>query len=234
MTVPALLLLAGLAVTAAPASAQAPPTTAAAGRAGPQALDRVVVRWHAPETGGPARPQFVFERELAFEARIEALADPDADGAAFRERHVRSALDRRVAETLLANLPVLPPPKPAEVAARAELARGLLEQRVRGRPRLVAAAVAEGIGSDELDAMLRRQARASIYLDRMIAPMLEPSELELRELFDTGSTPFEGQAFSAALPAMRRWYIGRRLEQATLAHYQNARSRVTMVIVRGR
>jgi hypothetical protein len=40
-------------------------------------LDRVVVRWSAPETGGPGKPQFIFERELAFEARLESLMDPD-------------------------------------------------------------------------------------------------------------------------------------------------------------
>jgi hypothetical protein len=214
--------------SAVPARAQSKTPTA------PVTLDRVVVRWHAPETGGAPKPQFVFERELAFLARLEALADPDADAATYRERHVRAALDRLVAETLLAALPVLPAARPAEVAARAEMARGLLEQRVRGRPRLVAAAVAEGIGSDELDALLRRQARASIYLDKMIAPMLEPSELELREVFDTGSTPFEGQTFDAALPALRRWFIARKMEQAITAHYQNARARVTMIIVRAR
>lgn len=197
-------------------------------------VDRVVVRWFAPETGGAARPRFVFARELAFEARLEALADPDADGAGHRERHVRAALDRHVAESLLASLPILPSPRPADVATRAELARGVLEQRVGGRARLLDAARVEGIGSDELDALLRRQARASLYLDRMIAPMLEPSEVELREAFESGSTPFSSGPFDRVAPALRRWYVARRLEQATQAHYQNARGRVTMVVVRGR
>src|SRR5262245_17947525 len=225
-----LLALAGLCLSATAGGQTSPAPTPL----GAVALDRVVLRWHAPETGGPAKPQFVFERELAFEARLEALADPDADGAVFRERHIRAALDRHVAETLLASLPVIPPAKPAEVAARAELARGMLEQRVRGRARLVAAAVAEGIGSDELDAMLRRQARASIYLDKMIAPMLEPSELELRELFDSGGAARGGQNFDAALPVLRRQYLSRKMEQAITAHYQNARSRVTMIVVRAK
>jgi hypothetical protein len=214
-----------------------PPSTGSAQSAtaaGAVAVDRVVLRWFAPETGGAARPRFVFARELAFEARLEALADPDSDGAAHRERHVRAALDRHVAESLLASLPVLPAAKPAEVAARAELARGILEQRVGGRARLLEAARAEGIGSDELDSLLRRQARASLYLDRMIAPMLEPSEVELREVFESGGTPFSEAAFDRVAPALRRWYVARRLEQATQAHYQNARGRVTMVVVRGR
>src|SRR5262245_35682425 len=52
-------------------------------------VDRVAVRWYAPETGGVNHPQFVFERELAFEARLEAFTDPDPEGGAYRERHVR-------------------------------------------------------------------------------------------------------------------------------------------------
>ncbi len=43
----------------------------------PVLVDRAVVRFEAPETGGARRPRFVFERELAFEARLEALSDPD-------------------------------------------------------------------------------------------------------------------------------------------------------------
>src|SRR5271168_1430833 len=103
----------------------------------PTILDRVVVRWHAPETGGPPKPQFIFERELAFEARLESLADPDAEPGPYHDRHVRAALDRHIAETLLATLPVLPAPDPRTIAARAEAARAILEQRVHGRARLI-------------------------------------------------------------------------------------------------
>src|SRR5580704_19038105 len=165
------ILTAVLLSASARASAEPPkPAGQAGGRppdrpgapAAPKAvLDRVVVRWHAPETGGPAKPQFVFERELAFEARLESLADPDPEPGPYHERHVRAALDRHIAETLLAALPILPPPAPKAIAVRAEAARALLEQRVHGRAGLIEAAAAEGIGSDELDALLRRQARAS-------------------------------------------------------------------------
>ena len=125
------ILAAVLAVTPAAWPAAAPPARP------PEAmkvLDRVVVRWHAPETGGPARPQFIFERELAFEARLESLADPDPEPGPYHDRHVRAALDRHVAESLLAALPILPAPDPQVVARRAETARGILEDRVHGRP----------------------------------------------------------------------------------------------------
>lgn len=194
-------------------------------------LDRVVVRWYAPETGGPQRPQFIFERELAFEARLESMTDPEPEPGPYRDRHVRAALDRHIAETLLASLPVTPPLKPREVALRAEMARDILEQRVHGRDRLIAAAAAEGITSDELDAMLRRQARASLYLGRMVAPMLEPNVVELRDLHRSGATPYKDQPFDEVAPAIARWYVGQRLNQAVETYYLNARSRVSILVM---
>src|SRR5277367_3800882 len=92
--------------------------------------------------------------ELAFEARLEALADPDPEGGPYHDRHVRAALDQHIAETLLAALPILDAIDPKVLAARAEAARRILEDRVHGRPKLIEAAAAEGIGSDELDALL--------------------------------------------------------------------------------
>ncbi len=224
---PAVFLVFAALALAAPASAQTEARPA-------MLLDRVVVRWHAPETGGVTRPQFVFERELAFEARLEALADPDPDPAPFTDRHVRAALDRHIAETLLASLPVLPAPDSTEIANRAEVARAVLEQRVRGRDKLIAAAKAEGIGSDEIDAFLRRQARASLYIDRMVAPMLAPSDPELRALLRTGTTPFTGKPYEQISVALGRWVMAKRLNEATAAYFQTARSRVTATIVRSR
>jgi hypothetical protein len=223
-------LLAASSASAAPPPV--PPAAPAPAHDGALLLDRVVVRWHAPETGGVAKPQVIFERELAFEARIESLADPDQEPGAYHDRHVRAALDRHIAETLLASLPILPAPSTKEVADRAEGARAILEQRVHGRAHLIAAAAAEGMTSDELDALLRRQAKASLYLDRMIAPMLEPTELDLRDLLQTGATPFKGLPFEEVRPALARWYVGQRLSQALETYYQNARARVVVTIVR--
>jgi hypothetical protein len=150
----------------------------------------------------------------------------------YPERYVRAALDRHIAESLLASLPVQPPVAPQEIAARAEAARAVLEQRVRGRDRLIAAAAAEGISSDELDTLLRREARASLYLDRMIAPMLEPSPVELRALHQAGATPFKNDEFERVQPALVRWYIGQKLSKAIETYYSNARNRVTLVMIK--
>jgi len=197
----------------------------------PLLVDRTVVRFSAPELGGPRSPRFVSARMLALEARIEALADPDRAGAAYRERHISAALERHVAETLLANLRIEPEPTAAELAAQTDAARRLVEDRVGGPTALLAAASAEGIGQRELVALFRRQARASLYLDRMVAPMLAPSDAELRALFRNEKTPFRDAPFETVLPGLRRWYVSTRLQAALAAYYQNARSRLRIVFL---
>ena len=211
-------------LVSAPAAAQPPQPQ-------PVVLDRVVVRWHSPETGGPLLPQFVFERELAFEARLESLADPDPEPGPYHDRHVRAALDRHIAETILATLPVVPPVDPRVIARRAETARGIVEAQVHGRPALLAAAVAEGLGSDELDAFLRRKARASLYLEKMVAPMLEPSDADLLTLWRSGGTPFKDMPFDQIkIPSPAGTVAS--ASPTTEAFFQNARARVTMSISR--
>jgi hypothetical protein len=197
------------------------------------AIDRAVVRFDAPETGGALRPQFVFERELAFEARLEALADADRaqGGAAYLDRHVRAALERHVAEELLSHLAMDPEPRPEEIAMRGESARAVLEQRVGGAEALGHAAEAEGLDGSEVEVLVRREARASLYLDRMVAPMLEPSEAELREIHHATTNPFRNQRFEDVTAPLRKWYVGERLEAALGAFYQNARGRVHIVLI---
>ncbi len=196
----------------------------------PVVVDRVVVRWYAPELGGAANAQFVLERQLAFEARVEALAAGGSPESKPSERQWKGALDRIVAETLLAQLPVRPPPTPVDVAKRAEAARLLLEDRVGGRERITAATRAEGITYEELDAFLRRTARASLYLDRMVAPMLDPNESEVREIHASGRTPFSSRPYGEVAEPVRRWLVARRVEEALDAFYQRARSRITIVV----
>ena len=192
-----------------------------------------MARFYAPESGGAQHPEFIFARELAFEARLEALANQDRGDrtAPYLDRHLRAALERHVAEDLLAHLPMDPEAKPFEIAARAASAREVLEQRVGGGDRLLEAAYAEGIGAVELDMLFRREARASLYLDRMVAPMLEPSDAELREVHRSGATPFRGQRFEDVSSALRKWYVADRLAAALANFYQNARARVHLTIL---
>ena len=197
-------------------------------------LDRAVVRFTAPESGGVRAPRFVLERVLAFEARLEALADPShpvRQAKPYRERHVRSALERHIAETLLASLRIDPEPLPKELTRQTRAARLVLLQRVGGEAALTQAARAEGIGEREILRILRRQARASLYLDRMVAPMLKPSDPELRSIHRSVPTPFQDRPFDEVAAELRRWYVARRLAAALASFYQNARSRLSITIL---
>ncbi len=226
-------------VSSLPSVAQAdePPGSAPSEKTGSAApaprllLDRAVVRFSAPETGGARSPHFIFERALAFEARLEALADPthavNADQP-YRRHHLQAALERHIAETLLASLRIDPNPTEEQVEAQMRAARVILTEQVGGAIALQEAARAEGVTSLELRNLLRRRARASLYLDRMVAPMLEPSDAELRKIHRSGQSPFRGHPFSEIAPKLRRWYVATALGRAALVYYQNARARLTI------
>lgn len=237
MSVRARRCSATLAFLLAAASVSVAPSARAQNGAGRTlVLDRTVVRFTSPETGGASSPRFIFERVLAFEARIEALSDrdrPPGDRRPYRERDVRAALDRHIAETLLASARIDPEPTEAELDRQMRAARRMLIQRVGGPGRLERAAQAEGIDERELLRLLRREARASLYLDRMVEPMLTPSDAELRNIYRTVSTPFRGQPYDKIEDALRRWYVTRRLSAALNAYYQNARSRVQVTFLSG-
>jgi hypothetical protein len=195
----------------------------------PVGVDRVAIRFTAPETGGIDQPQFIFERELAFEARLDALADGGfrvTDEEPYVERHVRSALERHMAEVLLSRLEITPEPTPRELVVRTRAARQTLAQQVGGDAELERARLAEDIAPGEVDVLLARRARASLYLDRMVATMLTPSDTELRIVHRTTRTPFSGSPYEAIAPLLSRWYVAQRLNTAVRAFYEGARSRL--------
>jgi hypothetical protein len=197
-------------------------------------VDRVVVRFTAPELGGVSAPSFILERELAFEARLEALADPrfsPTDSEPYLPVHVRAALERHIAEAILESLRMTPPPTQEEIEVRAVAAEASLAIEVRGATLLGQAAREEGLEQREVYRLLQRRARASLYLDRMVAPMLSPSEAELQSLHNSGRTPFSRVTFNEVAADMRRWYVSRALRQAVQAYYDGARSRITLTVL---
>lgn len=205
---------------------------AASARAEPLVVDRAVVRFYAPETGGVERPRFVYERRLAFEARLQAMADQDrSPDAPYRDRHVSAALERHISEVLLSSLRIEPEPPEAVVARQVELARKLLVDRVGGEDALLAAQRAESISNAELSGILRRQARASLYLDRMVAPMLRPSDAELEAIQRSAPVGLQNEPFARVRPLLLRWYVSKRLGAAMSSFYQEARSRVTITLL---
>jgi hypothetical protein len=225
--------------TLMPPVAHAREGDAAPSKAAPRSetIDRVAVRWIARDTGGVRKPNFIFARELAFAARIEALSERLPIPTVYSDKNVRAAIERHITESMLASLPVDPKPTPKEVAIYAEAARGILLQRIGdgdasiGATKLDSARRAEGITNEELDLLLRRRARASWYLDKTIAPMLTPSELDLREVHRRGETPFTEQRFDDVQEALRRWYISTRLAAALDRYFRNARGRVQVYVI---
>ncbi len=197
-------------------------------------VDRVVVRFESPELGGADLPQFVFARELAFEARLEALAEARRgflSTVSFEDRHLRSALERHIAEVILQRLPAEPPISNEDLRLRSVSTWLELEQRVGGRSPLLSAATAEGLEQEDLHELVLRQARASLYLDRMVLPLLEPSNAELRDALITEPTPFRGQPFDQVATPLRHWYVEDRVVSALASFYQSARARIRIVTV---
>jgi hypothetical protein len=194
-------------------------------------IDRVAVRYYAPETGGSGHPRFVSERMLAFEARLDALAERAPDSAAYEDRFVRAALDRHIAEDMLAALAVQSGGTPGDLAARAQEERTGLLERVGGADGLRAAMTSEGIDDEEVEALLRRRVRASWYIDRALTPLVRPTDEQLREVFRTSAHPFKNQPFDAVRPALERWFVEERLRAAETTFLQVARARVKIVVV---
>jgi hypothetical protein len=195
-------------------------------------VDRVAVRFYAPETGGSLRPRFVTERMLAFESRLEAMGEEGFGlSGGFQERHLRAALDRHIAEELLSSLSIEGGKESLDLPRIADDFRGDLEQRTGGADALRAAAAAEGIDSSEVDAMLRRYARAALYIDRNVAPLLSPTDEELREVYRTSAHPFRSRKYDEAKVDLRRWLLAERLKAAEASFLQTARTRIKVVIV---
>jgi hypothetical protein len=240
---------------AAPAAlawlALSPPGGHAAHAAPARPLDRVAVVFEAPETGGGASPHVVFERELAFAARLEAIAagEPLEDETGpYAQRHVRAALDRYVATTILGSLPVerntrLPPhpcdgtgvrPDVADLTRRTALVRATLAARARGEQALQRAAAAEGLDHDDLAHFVRREALAARYLDVMVAPMLTPSDDEVRAFLRNLNAARPSDDAPAATPdpcAVRHGLVAQRLGGALVDFWQAVRQRVRVRVV---
>ncbi|HEV3189253.1 MAG TPA: hypothetical protein VGY54_02090, partial [Polyangiaceae bacterium] len=223
------------------AAAQTSPPVAVPASPPRAIVDRAVVRFYAPEVGGTAQPRFVSERTLAFEARLEAIADrPDSAGEGYDERQVRAALDHHVTEEMLVSLAhkliegSLPGQRPSQAdlaEVEQELSAALFD-KLGGQARIEAAARAELLGASEVEAMLRRQALAAWYIHRAVTPILHPTDEQLRGVFRTAAHPYRGQSFEQARAGLRRWFVIERVRVTESAYLQAVRSRVRIVVTR--
>ncbi len=206
----------------------ADPASASAEAPADMMVERVALRFYAPETGGPARPRFVSDRLLAFEARLEALTE-DGSSQGYDDRHLRAGMERHISEELLASLPLEHQPDEAEISRIAAQVRAGLAQRVGGEAALMAAANEGGIAPEEVNALLRRRARAAIYLERTATSFLFPTDEQLREVFRTAPHPFRGQKYDAVRGPLSEWYVDERLHLLEGAFLQAARTRVKIL-----
>jgi hypothetical protein len=204
-------------------------------------MERAVVRFYSPETGGAAHPRFVDQRVLAFEARLESMAErPEGIGDGYQERHVRAALEHHVGEEMLASLankliggsPPNRRPSEGDLARIGSDLKAALDERLGGKAQVEAAAAAEQLDEGELEAITRREALAAWYLDRAVSPLLQPTDEQLREVFRTSAHPFRGRPFDEVRGALAGWFVVERVRVAETAFYQGARTRVTVVVTR--
>lgn len=203
-------------------------------------VDRTVVRFFSPETGGAEQPRFVTQRVLAFEARLEAMAEhPDGLGEGYDERNVRNGLDHAIADEMLAALAqklirgssLSRRPSDAELARLTDdLAAGFYD-RLGGPDRVQQAAAAEQLDASDESELMQRQALAAFYVDRAVTPILNTSDEQLHEVFRTAAHPFRGKAFADVHEALRRWFVIERLRVAENAFMQGARARLTIVVI---
>lgn len=149
--------------------------------------ERTVARFQDPEASDASMAQrFVFERELLIEAWLVAYerAPLSAAPTAYDDKSLRAALDRHLIDEVLATRP-LPPKHEARVLAATLVARKVIEDSVGGAERLNAAltgAFGRKVTAPEvaeLDIIVRRRARAEIWLEVAVAPPIEPTLVEL-------------------------------------------------------
>lgn len=213
---------------AAAAIALAALVGSAAAHADEVVLDATAVRFYAPETGGAKKPQFITQRVLSFQAAVEAKSE-DRENVGVQDRHVRAAIDRLVVEGVLAALPLERTPDAREIASVVAVLRAGVAARVGGDDVLAAAAAAQGLAPEEVDQIFVRRARAALYADRLLRPILYPSEEQLREVFRTAPHPYRGQRFEAVKSFLGAWYVDERLRGALTAFLQSTRARIRVV-----
>jgi hypothetical protein len=87
---------------------------------------------------------------------------------------------------------------------------------------------AERLTDDDVVRLLRREARAARYLDRVVAPMLAPTDGELRALLRLRApgSPLADKPFAETRCALRSSLVGQRLGLALASFLQTSRLRV--------
>jgi hypothetical protein len=199
----------------------APPVSA-------EPVDRCIVRFTSPETGGTHRPRFLTEHEVAVFARLEALLEEGAVGEDFMDRYQRVTVVRLIAEEMLSQLQIesgLEPPKLMENTAKV---REAIEARVGGAANVVDALRIEGVSEAEFTKFLVTRARAMTYIDRGARGLFAPSEEDLFAGWRTMQHPYRSSRFEDMRTKFSAYYALERFRSLEVDFVQSARSRLVM------
>ncbi len=206
-------------------------------------IDHTVVRFFSRDGDGIDHPNYITEHIVAFEARLVELEQESFgrpfDASTFhlpvpQRAAIRSSIDTHIAETLVVALPMESPPSSAVISQRVAWMRKSLAESVGSEAALQQAAAAEGIGPDDIDALVYRETLAAIYIDHHSTPIFDIPIDQLRAAFASYSDRFKKTDFTAARDTFSRWLARQRLRAAEMAFFQQARSRVHVSIITDR
>jgi hypothetical protein len=209
---------------------------AASSDAAPLILDRTVARFHDPEASETAASlRFVMMRELIVEAWLTAYEKtPNSSPPNYDDKHLREALERHVIEAVLGDRPLVPSAEKRVETATAE-ARLVATIAVGGETRLKealerATGIAGG-GAVELDSVLRRRARAELYLETAVAQPVQLSDAELRAAYAKAPEILASKPYDEIVPTLRAFVRASRLRDIAQGYYQAVRARLHLAIV---
>ncbi|MEO7095489.1 MAG: hypothetical protein ABI175_19695, partial [Polyangiales bacterium] len=200
-------------------------------------IDRVVARFSDPESGqSTGAIRFVMMRELILDAWLVAFerAAPGTTPVGFDDKQLRVALERHVIEEVLSER-LGETVAATVITKRTDEARTTLALTVgTGRLEEALSAASGGVpggGIVELASILRRRARAEIYLEIAISQPVEVTEAELRSAYGKPPAALVGKTFDEAAPSLRIFLRSGRLREASQAYYQAVRGRLKLEIV---
>jgi hypothetical protein len=203
--------------------------------AAPVVADRAVARFSDPEASDQsASLRFVMMRELVIEGWLAAYERaPIGTTPTMDDKTLRIALERHVIETVLGTR-ALAPAVEAKVAKSLEDVKLALTVSVGGDARLKDA-LARATGSDsaaapELATILKRRARAELYLEVATGQLIEPNESELRAAH--AKLPmFAKVPYDEVAKALRAYLRTQRLRDGAQAYHQAVRSKLRLEII---
>lgn len=206
--------------------------------AAPVVGDRAVARFSDPEASDQqASLRFVMMRELVIEAWLVAYERAAAGTTpTLDDKTLRIALERHVIEAVLGTR-ALSPAVEARVAKAIEDVK-LAQQLSVGGEAKFNEAMARATGSDkgsaaaesELAVILRRRARAELYLEVATGQAYEPNEAELRAAHSK-LPMFSKVAYDEVSKPLRAYLRTQRLREGAQAYHQAVRSKLRLEII---